>query len=162
MFTKLPAIILEGECKPFGEFQISSKAIYQYFEEHIKLKDMPNVKCSRISLSEGKLLSHNREYLRIMRKDLTFDICVAPFGTHSFLSWRCGEFDSEARMFLMRIPLIGPLIKKMPRLRTYYQSDAEAMFRYVVRAMLEETAQSISNEKGWRGAAELNQSFHEN
>lgn len=37
------------------------------------------------------MLSDRREYLRISRERLTFDVCGAPFGTGFFVSIWCGE-----------------------------------------------------------------------
>ena len=40
---------------------------------------------------EGGVLSAKREYLRVTRQKLAFDLCAAPFGTGFFFSWWVGE-----------------------------------------------------------------------
>ncbi len=155
MFTPIPTAIIEDVCEPFDGIQLSSKEIYAHLEIEIKKKDLPNRTLSRVSLSEGGVLSHNREYLRVARKEIAFDICVAPFGTHCFISYRLGEYEAMWRQYFSRIPILKLLVAKIPKQQTYFQADAERMFRYAVTQTLTETIAKIKLEKGIRGMVEI-------
>src|SRR5688572_29442528 len=60
---------------------------YASVEQAIERRQIPDSGRSRIDYREGGLLSAKREYLRVRRKEYTFDICGAPFGTGFFVSW---------------------------------------------------------------------------
>lgn len=66
----------------------SSKEFYEHIEESIKAQKVPALETSRIDLAEGGLLSDRREYLRMRRERLTFDVCAAPVGINYFFSYR--------------------------------------------------------------------------
>jgi hypothetical protein len=52
------------------------------------------------------LLSTNREYLRLTRERLVFDICAAPFGTGFFFSSRLGEIPLAINILHVLILLL--------------------------------------------------------
>src|SRR2546425_2752428 len=59
---------------------------------------LPETALAKVEWSEGGIFSAKREYLRIERKELIFDICGAPFGRGFFVSWwlaRSEEHTSE-------------------------------------------------------------------
>lgn len=69
-------------------------------------------------MSEGGLLSAKREYLRLKRERLVFDICAAPFGTGYFFSFRFVELPlgikaGEMLIFIVGIFLIFGLLLKI-------------------------------------------------
>jgi hypothetical protein len=66
----------------------SSKEFYDHIGEAIKTQQVPALDSSRVDLSEGGALSANREYLRLKRERLTFDVCAAPVGINYFFSYR--------------------------------------------------------------------------
>ena len=68
--------------------QFSSNEFYAAIETEIKAQKVPALDISRIEVSEGGLLSDNREYLRMKRERLTFDVCAAPVGINYFFSYR--------------------------------------------------------------------------
>jgi hypothetical protein len=68
--------------------QFSSKEFYDQIEEGIKAQKVPALALSRVDLAEGGLLSDRREYLRMKRERLTFDVCAAPVGVNYFFSYR--------------------------------------------------------------------------
>lgn len=72
-------------------FQFASTDFYQRIEQELEARKVPGLNMSRIELSEGGLLSDKREYLRLKRERLVFDICAAPFGTSYFFSFRTVE-----------------------------------------------------------------------
>lgn len=72
-------------------FSTSPKEFYAAVEAELTEKKVPDLETSRILFAEGGLLSSNREYLRMRRERLIFDICAAPFGTSFFFSIRFAE-----------------------------------------------------------------------
>ncbi len=69
----------------------SPAEFYQRVEKAIAERQVPLLERSRVEWHEGGVLSAKREYLRLARQRLVFDICAAPFGTGFFVSWRLGE-----------------------------------------------------------------------
>jgi hypothetical protein len=68
-------------------FQVSPLEFYSQVEAALRLRQIPDASTSRVDWKEGGLLSARREYLRVARGMLVFDICGAPFGTGFFFSW---------------------------------------------------------------------------
>ena len=72
-------------------FMTSTDEFYQSIEKELKSRQVPGLEISRVEFSEGGLLSDKREYLRMSRERLVFDVCGAPFGTAYFFSCRFAE-----------------------------------------------------------------------
>jgi hypothetical protein len=89
-------------------FNISCKDFYAGIERELTLHKVPDLKISRVIFSEGGFLSANREYLRMKRERLVFDICAAPFGTSYFFSMRFAELPQGAPWWRW-IPIVGSL-----------------------------------------------------
>ena len=68
--------------------QFSSKEFYDHIEAEIAAQKVPALQISRVDLSEGGMLSDRREYLRMQRERLRFDVCAAPVGVNYFFSYR--------------------------------------------------------------------------
>jgi hypothetical protein len=66
--------------------QFSSQEFYARVEKALADREVPGLIASRVDWMEGGLLSARREYLRLARERLVFDICAAPFGTGFFVS----------------------------------------------------------------------------
>lgn len=73
---------------PFADFQTSPLEFYEAVEAATGRKEIPGLLFSRIDYPEGGAHTPNREYLRITRDRLTFDVCAAPFGK-SYFSCSC-------------------------------------------------------------------------
>ena len=67
--------------------QTSSLDFYSSLEEAVARRRIPGLRVRRVKFAEGGILDARREYLRIERGDLRFDVCAAPFGTGFFFSW---------------------------------------------------------------------------
>lgn len=67
-------------------YNTSALDFYKAVEESINERQVPEVVTSRVDWHEGGVLSAKREYLRVTRRHLTFDICAAPYGTGYFFS----------------------------------------------------------------------------
>lgn len=64
----------------------SSQEFYARVEKALADKQVPDLEVSRVDWKEGGALSARREYLRLTRERMFFDVCAAPFGTGFFVS----------------------------------------------------------------------------
>lgn len=76
---------------PIENFQTSAMEFYFAVEQALAPKQIPEYSTSRVDWREGGVLSGRREYLRVKRGKLVFDICAAPFGSGFFFSWWLAE-----------------------------------------------------------------------
>lgn len=67
--------------------QASAMDFYASVEAAIQKRELSAARTSRVQWFEGGVLSARREYLRVSRGTHVFDICAAPFGNGSFVSW---------------------------------------------------------------------------
>ena len=68
-------------------FETSGMEFYAAVEDALKERSVPDIELSRVEWQEGGMGTARREYLRVKRSRLAFDICAAPFGKvaeHSF------------------------------------------------------------------------------
>ena len=135
----------------FEGLQESPQPIYTAIEESIKKRQLSDVHLSRVDYREGGVFSAKREYLRVQRKELLFDICAAPFGNGFFVSWWLGEALSGIWTF----PLLGPLLIMLFRPPTYYRIDTTHMFQELIRGAVNEVIEQVAQTKGLRGLTEL-------
>ncbi len=84
------------------DFQTSALDFYTAIEEAVERRGVSDIKTSRVEWKEGGMLSAKREYLRIQRGNLAFDVCAAPYGNGYFFSW-----------WVARVPALHPLIALM-------------------------------------------------
>ncbi len=68
-------------------YHTSALDFFARVEAALAERQVPQIEMSRIDWKESGLLSAKREYLRIKRGSLIFDIGAAPFGTGYFFSW---------------------------------------------------------------------------
>lgn len=76
---------------PIPNFNASTKDFYESVEKELKTQQVPALEIAHVEFSEGGLLTAKREYLRLTRDRLIFDICAAPFGVNYFYSCRFAE-----------------------------------------------------------------------
>jgi len=86
-----PDIIISHWCHLINDLRISSQEFYSRLHQVLCDRKVPMLEGGRIEFHEGGPLSPKRQYLRLKRERVTFDICAAPFGTGGFVSWRLGE-----------------------------------------------------------------------
>lgn len=68
--------------------QFSAREFYDHIERGIEAQKVPALEISHVDLSEGGVLSEKREYLRMKRERIVFDVCAAPVGVNFFFSYR--------------------------------------------------------------------------
>jgi hypothetical protein len=138
----------------FKDLQLSSEEFYAQINSIIKSIEEPHIKTSVVAYAEGGIISANRNYLRVSRGDLVFDICGAPFGNDFFVSWWQSDKDSLKR-FLCAIPWVGKIINRAFFPETYYKVDTEQMFQEAIHTILLSAIDALTIEKGLRGLTEL-------
>jgi hypothetical protein len=69
------------------DMRASALNYYSAIEEELKRREVPSVRTERVDWREGGITTAKREYLRVTRERLTFDLCAAPFGAGFFFSW---------------------------------------------------------------------------
>jgi hypothetical protein len=87
-------------------FNTSTKDFYLAVEKELKVRQVPGLEISRVEFAEGGVLSARREYLRMARERLVFDICAAPFGTAFFFSCRFAQIPAVIRLWQLLV-LVG-------------------------------------------------------
>jgi hypothetical protein len=93
-FFKKKAEVIDYWHRLVPEFNTSVREFYDAIEKELKERRVPDLELHRIDWNEGGLLSAKREYLRLTRERLVFDICAAPFGTSFFFSCRFAEIPA--------------------------------------------------------------------
>jgi hypothetical protein len=86
--------------------QASALDFYGAVEEELKRREVPGLQLERVDWREGGVTSAKREYLRIGRERLTFDLCAAPYGTGYFYSWWVAKQKSPYAAMLGIVGLI--------------------------------------------------------
>jgi hypothetical protein len=97
---------------PLLDFRISTQEFYAAIEEELAERKVPDLEISRVVFAEGGILSAQRQYLRLRRERLVFDICSAPFGTSWFFSLRGSVIPRRLTLWQFAITLaaIGSLL----------------------------------------------------
>ena len=103
---------------PVDNFEYVTADFYTRIEEELTARKVPGLEITRVELGEGGMLSGKRQYLRLKRERLVFDICAAPFGTSYFFSFRSvqlplGIKPMEMLIFIVGLVLISSLLSKL-------------------------------------------------
>lgn len=85
------------------DLEASPQGFYESVEAAIQKRKIPEAAVSRFEYFEGGVLSAKRQYLRVTREKLIFDICGAPYGTGFFMS----SWLTQSKMSLHPIIIIG-------------------------------------------------------
>ena len=80
-------------------FNTSAQDFYKDLQQELTERKVPGLQISQVEFFEGGLLSDKREYLRMCRERLVFDVCAAPYGTSFFFSCRFAEIPATVRVW---------------------------------------------------------------
>ncbi len=86
-------------------FNSSTKEFYEAVEKELKERQVPGLDIAYIDFAEGGVLSQKREYLRMTRERLVFDICAAPFGKAYFFSCRFAVIPAVIQIWQLLVVL---------------------------------------------------------
>ena len=104
-----PDVVISHWSTLIEGFQASPLSFFKSVEEALARREIPETKKSRVDYKEAGLLSANREYLRVQREKLVFDVCAAPFGTGFFVSYWLAEDRLKLHPFVKLLILLGIL-----------------------------------------------------
>ena len=141
-----PRKVVSGWQHSFDGAQYSSQDLYASVERNITKREINGVKFSRFKHMGKGMLDPFREYLRVERGPLTYDICAAPFGTGYYVSCRLRERGNIVRELLGKVKLFEPLLE----IGRYYAMDTEAVFQQFVHRSLTEAIDEMLQSKGVR------------
>jgi hypothetical protein len=85
----------------FEAFSTSTQDFYRAVEEAIRRRNLPEIEVSRVLFKEGGVASAEREYLRVRRKRIAFDICSAPYGNGHFFSWWLAKIPAKYGLLIV-------------------------------------------------------------
>jgi hypothetical protein len=134
----------------FENFNYSSHEFYETIKQAVREKEVPGIEFSRVTYAEGGLFSMNREYLRITRKRMVFDICAAPFAKGFFVSWWQTSLPSLREVLIALIPYLGKTSLRNERAQTYFELDTETMFKDSFHQSIMQAIDAITTAKGLR------------
>ena len=98
-------------------FATSAKDFYESVKAELKAREVPGLDIACVDFAEGGILSSKREYLRMTRERLVFDICAAPFGTAFFFSCRFAQIPAVIRLWQLLIFIIAAFMATALTLR---------------------------------------------
>lgn len=99
--AKRDEVVISHWYKLFEGIQESPKQFYHSIEEIIAQKELHEISTTRKNYFEGGPMSAQREYFRVSRRDLAFDICAAHFGKGMFVSWWLSEDRSSKGVWIL-------------------------------------------------------------
>ena len=106
-FAKKKADVVDHWYALIPGFNASTKDFYTAIETELKARQVPGLEIFYVDFAEGGLLSSKRQYLRMTRERLVFDICAAPFGTAYFYSCRFAEIPAVIALWQIIVLLLA-------------------------------------------------------
>lgn len=85
----------------------SAQELYRKIEQTIRDRQWPGVEFLRVVHTEAGILSHKREYLRVIRQRQVFDVCAASFGKDYFFTLREAEIRAQLTVATLIIFLVA-------------------------------------------------------
>jgi hypothetical protein len=107
IFEKKQADVIDHWYALIPGFNVSTKEFYEAIEKELKEREVPGLEIFHVDFAEGGVMSSKREYLRMTRERLVFDICAAPFGKGYFFSCRFAEIPAVIRLWQLLVVLVG-------------------------------------------------------
>jgi hypothetical protein len=107
LFRRKQVIVQKHWYAPMLDFRISTQEFYKAVEDELSQRQVPTMDASRVEFAEGGWLSAQRQYLRLRREWLVFDICAAPFGTSWFFSLRGSIIQRTLHLWEVLLALAG-------------------------------------------------------
>ena len=89
LFKRKRPIVYKQWITPLMDFASDTTKFYAAVEDELRKWEVPELTTERILYRDGGLLSQQREYLRVRRENLVFDILSAKFG-------KCWWFSSRS------------------------------------------------------------------
>jgi hypothetical protein len=147
MARTVPDSVLSHWSTLIESFQASPLAFYAAVEAALARRQIPQTDNTRVTYKEGGLFSSEREYLRVKREKLVFDICASPFGTGFFFSW----WFAEDRLKLSRIVKVAIILVEL-FVAAWVLYNLGFILGTLALAIMVLVALVLANEKAGQGA----------
>lgn len=133
----------------FETFSYSSLDFYSLVHNEVFNKRIPGLKIFYVDFYEGMpFFSKKRIYLRIVKGDMVYDVCAAPFAKESyFFSWWSGVKLPLYRKFIRVLPFIGERLDMFFFPQTYHAEDSVKMFHNLVKICVDRCIDLVTKEK---------------
>lgn len=131
----------------------SPQQFYRSVEHAVRRRNLPHVEISRLSHFEGGMASARREYVRISRRDHSFEVSAALFGTGFFVSWWLRLRPGIFWRLMTRVPVVGVNLFMIIRPSTYYSLDAALVFQESIHSAVLEVLDATTNAQGLRSVS---------
>ena len=141
----------------FDGVKFSAEEFYVLVQEAITTREIPDVRFSRVTYSEGGLLSGNREYLHIEKGEYLYDVCAAPYGTGFFVSLWYAERPSVTRKLLRKVQ--KKEFQELADMKSFYRIDTDGMANGAIRSGFNEAIEELTTTKGARALSETERKF---
>ena len=128
-FAPIERIVDQGD-QHFDNCQFSPRELFSEIEIHLSKKNLPDVSIQRITLKESGFFSHKREYLRIDKDGLAFDIGCYLYGGGVFVSWR-----------------LGFLKESTANDTSYYEHDKTKAFKLIVKRAFNNSLNHLTSDQ---------------
>ena len=143
------ANVLSHWYTPVPNFNMSTKEFYDKVEAGLKTQQVPGLSISRPEIAEGGLFSAKRQYLRLKRDDVLFDICAAPFGVNYFFSCRFAAVPPTGVKALISMLLNLALERlNLKLVDTYHKEDTRLMYMTLVEGLVKRLVEEETAAKG--------------
>ena len=109
-FSKKKGEVISHWYSLIPSFNTSAKEFYDAIEQELKARQVPGLELFHVEFAEGGALSAKREYLRMTRERLVFDVCAAPFGTAYFFSCRFAEIPAVIELWQLIVLALAFII----------------------------------------------------
>lgn len=139
----------------FDGVTYSAEEFYTLVQEAITKRQIPDIKFSRVTYSQGGLFSAGREYLHIVKDEFVYDICAAPYGTGFFVSMWYVDKPSVTKKLGRKVPAIQALVDS----KSYYQIDTDGMVKGAIHSGFSEAIEQMTSSKGVRSLSESERKF---
>ncbi len=94
----------------FEDFSTSTQDFYRAVEAAVARRNLPDLEVSRVLFKEAGIASAQREYLRVSRRRVAFDICSAPYGNGHFFSWWLARIPARFGILLVLGIVVGAFL----------------------------------------------------
>jgi hypothetical protein len=97
LFKHKRPVVFEQWIVSILDFSSDTAKFYEAVEAELKTWEVPEMRTERLTFKDGGFLSSEREYLRVRRESLVFDICSARFGRSWWFSSRSAVLPRSLR-----------------------------------------------------------------
>ncbi|MBL9144136.1 MAG: hypothetical protein JNM99_10700 [Verrucomicrobiaceae bacterium] len=107
LFKRKHPVVFEQWITPVLAFESNADLFYTAVSEELKKWEVPDLSTERIEYKDGGPFSQGREYLRVQRENLVFDICSAKFGKSWWFSCRSAVLPRSLRVWELLVFVIA-------------------------------------------------------